>query len=102
MRIANVIGTVTLNRGHPSIAGATWKLVAPLSWDNLLGKSNAPVEEIVVMDELGAGLGSRIAMSEGREAAMPFYPAVKPIDAYNAAILDAFQVEIPNDLKPQP
>ena len=75
MRIADVIGTVTLNRAHPSVAGATWKLVVPLSWDNLLGKSDEPVEEVVVFDELGAGLGSRIALSEGREAAMPFYPA---------------------------
>ncbi len=100
MRIADVIGTVTLNRAHPSVARATWKLVVPLSWDNLLGKSDEPVEEVVVFDELGAGLGSRIAMSEGREAAMPFFPAVKPIDAYNAAILDTFQVEIPEDLKP--
>src|SRR5580693_9345837 len=100
MRIADVIGTVTVNRAHPSLVGATLKLVVPLSWDNLLGKSSAPVEEVVVFDELGAGLGSRIALSEGREAAMPFYPEVKPIDAYNAAILDAFAIEIPNDLKP--
>jgi ethanolamine utilization protein EutN len=99
MRIADVIGTVTLNRAHPSIAGATWKLVVPLSWDSLLGKSGEPAEEVVVFDELGAGLGSRIALSEGREAAMPFHPDVKPIDAYNAAILDAFTVDIPDDLK---
>ena len=46
------------------------------------------MEEIAVFDELGAGVGSRIAISEGREAAMPFYPEIKPIDAYNAAILD--------------
>ena len=69
----------------------------PLSWDNLLGKSGKPVEEVVVLDELRIGLGSRIALSEGREAAMPFFPGVKPIDAYNAAILDTFQVEIPED-----
>jgi ethanolamine utilization protein EutN len=100
MRIADVVGTVTLNRAHPSLNRATLKLVVPLSWDNLLGKSNEPVEEVVVFDELGAGLGSRIAMSEGREAAMPFYPDVKPIDAYNAAILDTFTVDIPDDLKP--
>jgi ethanolamine utilization protein EutN len=42
----------------------------------------------VVYDELGAGLGSLIAVSEGREAAQPFGPEGKPIDAYNAAILD--------------
>src|ERR1700722_8789618 len=99
MRIADVIGTVTLNRSHESLAGATLKLVVPLSWENLLGHSNAPVEEVVVFDVLGVGLGSRIAMSEGREAAMPFYPDVKPIDAYNSALLDTFEVRIPSDLK---
>ena len=31
---------------------------------------------------------------------MPFHPEVKPIDAYNAAILDTFTVDIPDDLKP--
>lgn len=67
----------------------------------MLGKSHEPVEEVVVYDELAAGLGSRIALSEGREAAMPFYPEVKPIDAYNAAILDTFTVDIPDDLKPK-
>jgi hypothetical protein len=30
---------------------------------------------------------------------MPFHPDVKPIDAYNAAILDTFTIEIPVDLK---
>ena len=68
-----------------------------LTWDNLLGQSDEPGEEIAVFDELGAGVGSRIAVSEGREAAMPFYPEVKPIDAYNAAILDSLVVETPKD-----
>ena len=31
-----------------------------------------------MFDELGAGVGSRIAISEGREAAMPFHPEIKP------------------------
>ena len=48
-----------------------------------------------MFDELGAGVGSRIAISEGREAAMPFYPDVKPIDAYNAAILDTWTTRRP-------
>jgi len=99
MRIAEVIGSVTLNRCHPSVAGATWKLVAPLTWDDLLGRSAGPAEEIVVFDALGAGLGSRVAVSEGREAAMPFHPTLKPLDAYNAAILDTLVVELPEDLK---
>jgi len=93
MRIGKVIGTVTLNRRHPSLEGARFKLVVPLTWDNLTGKSEESAGEIAVFDELGAGIGSRIAMSEGREASMPFYPDVKPIDAYNAAILDTLQFD---------
>lgn len=93
MRIAKVVGTVTLNRAHPSLAGGRFKLVVPLSLTDLSGEGREAAEEFVVFDELGAGIGSRIAVSEGREAAMPFYPDVKPIDAYNAAILDRIQVD---------
>jgi len=93
MRIAEVVGTVTLNRSHPSLAGARFKLVVPLSLADLVGEGTPSAEEIAVYDELGAGVGSRIAISEGREAAQPFYPDVKPIDAYNAAILDNVSVE---------
>ena len=93
MRIAEVIGTVTLSRPHPSLVGARFKLAVPLSLDDLTVERGEPAEEITVFDELGAGLGSRIAVSEGREAAMPFYPDVKPIDAYDAAILDNINVE---------
>ena len=94
MRIGDVVGMVTLNRAHPSLKGASFRLATPLSWDNLAGRSDQPLEEIVVIDELGAGLGSRIAISEGREAAMPFHPEIKPIDAYNAAIIDTLHYEL--------
>ena len=93
MRIGDVVGTVTLNSIHPSLVGASFKLVAPLGWDSLAGRDCEPLEEIAVLDELGAGVGSRIALSEGREAAMPFYPEVKPVDAYNAAILDCLDYD---------
>ena len=93
MRIANVVGTVTLNSVHPSMVGASFKLVTPLGWDHLAGRPSEPLEEIVVYDELGAGVGNRIALSEGREGAMPFYPEVKPVDAYNAAILDSLDYD---------
>ena len=52
-----------------------------------------------MLDELGAGIGSSIAISEGREAAMPFYPEVKPVDAYNAAILDVLDYD-PSEIQP--
>lgn len=48
----------------------------------------ASTEPVVAWDELGAGLGSLVALADGPEASQPFYPHVKPIDAYCAAILD--------------
>lgn len=98
MRIADVIGTVTLNSVHPSMKGFSFKLVTPLSWDDLAGREVEPLDEIVALDELGAGIGCRIALSEGREAAMPFHPEVKPVDAYNAAILDSLDYD-PADIE---
>jgi microcompartment protein CcmK/EutM len=92
MRIGEVIGSVTLSRGHPSLAGARFAIAVPLTLDNLTGASTETGEELVVYDDLGSGLGSRIAISEGGEAAQPFYPELKPIDAYNAAILDTIQI----------
>ena len=93
MRIGEVIGTVTLGRAHPSLAGATLRLAVPLALAELTGGEAPAGEALVVYDELGAGIGSRIALSEGREAAMPFYPEIKPVDAYNAAILDSLDYD---------
>jgi ethanolamine utilization protein EutN len=92
MQIAKVIGTVTLARQHPMMQGARLRLAIPQSLANLRGDAQAQQEPLVVYDELGAGHGSLIALSEGREAAQPFDPAGKPIDAYNAAILDWVEV----------
>lgn len=87
MRVGKVIGTVTLNRAHPSVRGARFKIVVPLSLDMLLNAHATDAEELVVYDELGAHDGCLVAFSEGREAAQPF-PEPKPVDAYLAAILD--------------
>jgi ethanolamine utilization protein EutN len=92
MRIADVIGTVTLSRCHESLVGATWLLVVPLSQSGLRGDSTGRGEPLVAYDELGAGINSRIAFSESAEASAPFHPSQKPIDAYNAAILDHVEV----------
>lgn len=94
MRIAEVIGTVTLNRVHPTFRCGTFRLVAPLSLRDLVDETGTEAaDEIVVYDELGAGLQSLIAMSEGREAAQPFGKNYKPVDAYNGAILDHVDVD---------
>jgi ethanolamine utilization protein EutN len=87
MRIAEVIGTVTLSRWHPSVAGTRWVIGVPFSLKAL--RNEAPDgEDLVIYDDLGAGVGSRIAVSESVEAAAPFYPKKVPVDAYCAAILD--------------
>lgn len=88
MRIAKIIGTVTLNRCHPSLAGGSYRLAVPLMEEELADPESGSADPLVLYDELGAGNGTRVALSESREAAMPFYPEMKPIDAYNAAILD--------------
>src|SRR5262245_328972 len=91
MRIAKVIGTVSLSRSHPAFVGAKWKIVQPYSLEGL--RSDQPdAEEIVALDELGADLGSKVGFSEGVEASMPFRPQKKPLDAYCACILDAIQL----------
>lgn len=97
MRIAQVVGTVTLNRQHPSLTGGSFRLAVPLSLDNLLEKAEPSAAEIVVFDQWGAGIGQKIAISEGAEAAMPFRPNLKPIDTYNSAILDTLNVEALED-----
>lgn len=93
MRIAKVIGAVTLNRCHPAFQGARLRLAVPLSAADLAGDGEPGADPLVLWDQLGAGIGSLIALSEGPEAAQPFRPEIKPIDAYNAAILDHIHID---------
>ena len=93
MRIAKVVGTVTLNRCHPSFVGARLRLVVPLSLSELRGQTQPSADEMVAWDDNGAGVGSLIAMSEGAEATQPFRPELKPVDAYASAILDEINLD---------
>ncbi|MCA8986910.1 MAG: carbon dioxide concentrating mechanism protein CcmL [Planctomycetaceae bacterium] len=88
MRIGKIIGKVTLSQSHPSLKGASWRIVTPYTMDHLTNKTDRYEEELVIYDELGAGNGTVIAIAEGPEASNPFHPEQKPIDGYNAAILD--------------
>jgi ethanolamine utilization protein EutN len=87
MRIVQVIGSVTLSRAHPTLTGARWLIGVPFSL-NGLRRDKPDGEDLVVYDQLGAGVGSRIGIGEGGEAAAPFLPDKKPIDAYCACLLD--------------
>jgi microcompartment protein CcmK/EutM len=92
MRIAEVIGTVTLSRPHATLVGGRLLIAVPFSLKALEERGTPDGEDVIVYDEIGAGHGARIGISEGREAAMPFYPEKKPLDAYCACILDTVTV----------
>lgn len=100
MRIARVLGTVTLSRRLDALKPGRLLIAQTLDGQALAGldqqaKRKTPMpESLVVFDELGAGIGQLIAVSEGREAAMPFYPANVAIDAYAAAILDSVELTV--------
>ena len=98
MRIARVIGTVTLNRSLPGFVGARLRMVVPQSLANLTDEQEPAADFIVAWDEMGAGIGDHVALSEGGEAAQPFRPDLKPVDAYAAAILDSIDLD-PKQLK---
>ena len=88
MRIAEVIGTVTLSRAHPSVAGFRWVIGVPFSLQALRADGPPDGEDVVIFDNLSAGNGHRVGFSEGGEAAVPFLPERKPVDAYCACLLD--------------
>jgi microcompartment protein CcmK/EutM len=86
MRLGTVIGTVTLGVRSAKYLGERLLLVQPWKPGRLQGRSEYD-PAIVVYDELGAGVGQEIAISEGREAACPFQRPT-PVDAYCAALVD--------------
>ena len=88
MRIAEVIGRVTLSRIHPSLKAARFVVALPMPADALLEGSARRGEEVVAFDDLGASPGSIIGLSEGGEAANPFRPNKVPVDAYCACLID--------------
>ncbi len=92
MRITEVIGTVTLSRCHPSVESYRWIIGVPYSLKALKNGSAPDGEDIVILDELGAGQGQKIGVTEGVEAMMPFFPNKKPLDAYCACLLDTIKV----------
>jgi ethanolamine utilization protein EutN len=99
MRIARVIGSVTLNDrlvefpiGRLLICDAL-DVEAALHAEEERLRDKPLDQSLVVFDELGAGVGSLVAVAEGREAAMPWHPAKRPVDAYCVAILDRVDVD---------
>ena len=92
MKIARIVGTVTLSRCHPTMNSIPFRLVETA---DRFDEAKQPVfsnEQIVACDILGSGVGDLVALAEGPEAAQPFRPDIKPIDASTAAILDTIEL----------
>jgi ethanolamine utilization protein EutN len=92
MRIAEVVGRVTMSRLHPRLRGGRFLIALPLPLSALTADAPDRGEELVVYDNLGAGPGSLIGISEGREAANPFGKTKTPVDAYCACLIDQLSI----------
>ena len=88
MRIGRVIGKLTLGVSDPKLIGGRLLVVQPFDAAGLRKDEPGQGEPVVVYDEIGGRLGDRVSFSEGREAAMPFWPEKVAIDAYLVALLD--------------
>ncbi len=99
MRIAKVMGMVTLNQKDGNLLDGKLLICEVLDNEALAGlKTNKPrknpmPESVIAFDNLGAGEGCIIALAESGEAAAPFKPKDVPLDAYCAAILDEIKFE---------
>ncbi|HMO13794.1 MAG TPA: EutN/CcmL family microcompartment protein [Pirellulaceae bacterium] len=93
MRIVKVVGSVTLNVQDSSFDRANLKVVLPLNLDLANEQLVEEAESLVAWDELNCGVGSIVVVSEGAEAARPFFPQFKPVDVYIAALLDSISLD---------
>ena len=62
MRIAEVIGRVTLAKSHSLVAGATWLVAVPLSREGLKDNKKGRDEEFVVFPNPDVRVGLRAGM----------------------------------------
>ena len=92
MKVHRVVGSVTLARSHPTYQAARLLATEPVEAALLGGQPPAEPDLVVVWDDLGAGQGMLVAVSDGGEAANPFRPELKPVDAYCSALLDTVQI----------
>ena len=88
MRIARVVGKVTLVRQLAELPAGTYLLVRTLNRGSLAGLNEGNEESEVVYDSLAAREGDLVGMVKGTEAAAPFWPKKVPFNAYNACILE--------------
>jgi microcompartment protein CcmK/EutM len=100
VRVAQVIGRVTLNVQDPSFKGGRWLMCNPveLAHFNTACQTTPPLSKefsLVAYDNLGAGEGDIVGIVEGAEATAPFDHDI-PIDAITVAIFDSLSYQAPD------
>jgi ethanolamine utilization protein EutN len=94
MRLGIVRGHVTLTPAVEAYRGKTLVVVEPVTMENLRAKNGlGGGKALIAVDELGAAEGQIVGVTEGREAANPFWPGAVPVDAYCSLIVDSIDVE---------
>ena len=93
MRIARVMGKVTLNQKMPDIVPGNLLIVRPYNRGALAGRNEGNDEWLVLYDCLAAREGDLVGIVEGREATAPFWPKKVPYDCYNACIIDTLDFQ---------
>ena len=97
MRLAQVIGRLTLSVQDPSYRGGRWLLLSPLAASQLTDACHtppalSPSPSLVAWDDLGAHQGDIVGVVEGAEATAPFdFPI--PIDAITVAIFESIHYQ---------
>jgi carbon dioxide concentrating mechanism protein CcmL len=100
MRVAHVIGRVTLNVQDPALTGGRWLLCNPVAAVDFntacMKQPPLSVESTLVSyDNLGAGVGDIVGVVEGAEATAPFHHDI-PIDAITVAIFESLNYQPPS------
>jgi carbon dioxide concentrating mechanism protein CcmL len=100
MRVAQVIGRVTLSLQDPSFKGGRWLMCNPLDAESFNTACAKPPplssqSSLVAYDNLGAGDGDIVGIVEGAEATAPFDYDI-PIDAITVAIFDSLSYQAPD------
>ena len=94
MRLGLVQGHVVLTPSIPELKGLRLVVVQPLSAEDLEANiGTASGKSLVAIDQLGAAVGQIVGITEGREAANPFWPRQVPVDAYCALIVRQFNAQ---------
>ena len=99
MRVAQVIGRVTLSLQDASLKGGRWLVCNPLDTAhfNTACQALPPLStqsSLIAYDNMGAGDGDIVGIVEGAEATAPFDHDI-PIDAITVAIFDSLNYKPP-------